>query len=34
MIGVLPQILVNGILFGTMYGIAAVGLSLISAPCG
>jgi branched-chain amino acid transport system permease protein len=29
MIGVIPQILVNGILFGTMYGIAAIGLSLI-----
>jgi branched-chain amino acid transport system permease protein len=29
MIAVLPQIIVNGILFGTMYGIAAVGLSLI-----
>ena len=23
------QVLVNGILFGTMYGIAAVGLSLV-----
>jgi branched-chain amino acid transport system permease protein len=29
MISVIPQILINGILFGTMYGIAAVGLSLI-----
>jgi len=29
MIGVLPQVVVNVILFGTMYGIAAVGLSLI-----
>ena len=28
-ISLLPQILINGILFGTMYGIAAVGLSLI-----
>src|SRR3972149_8151114 len=27
--GLIAQILVNGILFGTMYGIAAVGLSLI-----
>src|SRR4030065_2322187 len=28
-ITVIPQILTNGILFGTMYGIAAIGLSLI-----
>src|SRR3972149_2859397 len=27
--GLIAQILINGILFGTMYGIAAVGLSLI-----
>jgi len=28
-VGLLTQLLVNGILFGTMYGIAAIGLSLI-----
>lgn len=28
-LNIVPQILVNGILFGTMYGIAAIGLSLI-----
>ena len=27
--GLIPQLLINGILFGTMYGIAAIGLSLI-----
>ena len=27
--GIISQVLVNGILFGTMYGIAAIGLSLI-----
>ena len=27
--GIIAQVLVNGILFGTMYGIAAIGLSLI-----
>ncbi len=27
--GIIIQVLVNGILFGTMYGIAAIGLSLI-----
>ena len=28
-VGLLSQLLINGILFGTMYGIAAIGLSLI-----
>jgi branched-chain amino acid transport system permease protein len=28
-VGLITQLLVNGILFGTMYGIAAIGLSLI-----
>ncbi len=27
--GLIPQLLINGILFGTMYGIAAIGLSMI-----
>jgi branched-chain amino acid transport system permease protein len=27
--GLIPQLLINGILYGTMYGIAAIGLSLI-----
>lgn len=32
--GLLPQLLINGILFGTMYGIAAIGLSMIFGTMG